>query len=110
MTIYLANAFSLSMLQSDSVISVRKINIDQAKQALSNGFLSAVGHEGTAQLLSKLLGVNVAVNRVAIKLLPADVLIVFQLQTRLTEGAVLTEEQLKALQYTFFRVTMNEGD
>jgi hypothetical protein len=64
-------------------------------------FVSAIGHEGTANLLSRLTDVSIPVNRVPIKMTVGDMAIVFRLLTRLPEGKVLSEEELKQLPYEF---------
>jgi hypothetical protein len=77
-----------------------QITIEQAKKLLQKPFTSAIGHEGTATLLSKLLGIEIPVNRVAIKMQPGDRAVVFQVLQRLPEGAVLTEEELRKIPYS----------
>ena len=80
----------------------KKIVASEAKAFLSNdGFTSAVGHQGTADLLRKILGIPVPMNRVAIKMAMGDVAIVFRLRNRLPEGAVLSEQELAKLDYEF---------
>jgi hypothetical protein len=66
--------------------------------------VSAVGHKSTADLLTKLLGFEVTYNRVQVKLEKNDVALVFQLLTRLEEGRVLTEEELKNIGYKLYLV------
>jgi hypothetical protein len=66
--------------------------------------VSAVGHKSTADLLTKLLGFEVAYNRVQVRLEKNDVALVFQLLTRLEEGRVLTEEELKNISYKLYLV------
>jgi hypothetical protein len=98
--IYLSNTFSLNMLNLNPEIPVpvrlfvRPIDLERVKFLLELGFESAVGHQATAEILSNLLGVEVPVNRVAIKLRPDDILIVFQLGIRLAEGQVLSKEEV----------------
>jgi hypothetical protein len=96
--IYLSNAFSLNMLDlSNSAtikLLVRQIDLDRVKSLLRLGFESAVGHQSTAEILSTLLGIEVPANRTAIKLNSGDTLIVFQLGVRLTEGQVLSKEEV----------------
>jgi len=75
------------------------IDVENAKQRLKAGYVSAIGHEGTAKLLSTILGMEVPVNRIQIQIQPGDDAIVFQVLQRLPEGAVLTEEQLKKVPY-----------
>ena len=106
MTVYLANAFSLNMLaQSEAVIEVREVSEEEVRELLANTeFISAVGHQSTAELLSRRLGINVEFNRIEIKLEPGDTLIVAQLTQRLPEGAVLSEEELRQIPIRYFIV------
>jgi hypothetical protein len=79
-----------------------KIGIAEVKAVLSEEeFTSAVGHQGTADLLSKLLSISVPMNRIAIRMEPADLAIVFRLKTHLPEGRVLSEAELSQLDYEF---------
>jgi len=80
-------------------IYLEKINIETAKKILSEGFTSAIGHESTARLLTKLLKIEIPFNRIAIKMREGDIGIHFFLKTRLPEGKILSEEELKELEY-----------
>jgi hypothetical protein len=104
--VVLANAFSLSMLSAtETTLRVREITADEVKKLLSSSeFESAIGHESTASYLGRLLGVEVRAERKQVTLTPNVILIVFQLTGRLPEGKVLTEEELRQLQYKFFVV------
>jgi hypothetical protein len=103
---YLANAFSLGMLpdQEETVLRVRKVSVEEAIAFVKDEFTSVVGHPGTSSVLEKLLNVPVPTNRIAIKLVPGDKILVFQLMTRLQEGQVLSEEELKELRFAFYIV------
>jgi len=96
--VYLGNAFSLSMIEvQDKPVTVefRRVGLDEVKAVLSSGFVSAVGHPGTASALSRILGMEVPTNRVSIQLQPGDTLVVFQLALgRLPLGKELTEEEI----------------
>jgi hypothetical protein len=84
------------------MVVLRKIELTKARDILSTSeFISAVGHESTAQVLSELLGVDIPCNRITVKLKSGDMCIHFALKTRLPEGKVLTEEELKQLNYEF---------
>jgi hypothetical protein len=100
---YLGNAFSISMLSlAGKVVAAKKVVVEfkradteEVRALLSNGFISAIGHPATASALSKILGVNVPTNRVAITLQPGDTLIVFQLNLgRLVPGQELGEQDI----------------
>jgi hypothetical protein len=109
MTLYLANAFSLGMLEGgETTLKVREISVDEATKHLLLGFKSVVGHEVTAKVLSTLLNVKVDFNREAIKLRAGDMVIVFQLLTRLPEGKTLTEEEMQKLEFKFYLVGVME--
>ncbi len=98
--IYVSNAFSLGMLEASPeplTLRVRTLTLEEAKDILKEGYTSAVGHQGTAQVLSLLLGTEVPSNRIAIRLSQEDSLIVFQLGVRLEEGRILNEEEVLSL-------------
>jgi len=103
MTIYLFNApiVPINYDKYDrAVVRFRRISIDEAKEFLSrHEFISAIGHEGTARLLTELLGIPITVNRITVQLEENDIFIAFMLKQRLPEGVVLTKEQLEKLDY-----------
>jgi len=107
MTIYIANAFSLSMLTPPTTIKVTEASEDEVRRILNQGFISAIGHEATAKIVSSRLGVSVQVNRVSIQLKPSDILVVFQLLTRLPEGKVLSEEEMRNVQARWYVVSVS---
>ena len=104
--IFVSNAFSLSMLTSfPANLIIREVSVEDVMKLLSqSNFVSAVGHQATADVLTKLLNVQIPFNRVQIQLNEGDVLVVFQLLTRLEEGKVLTEDELSKLQFKFLLV------
>lgn len=77
-----------------------KIEIEEAKE-LALDAMSAVGHKGSAEALSALLNVQVAVNREEVYMAVGDVALVFRLLPRLPEGAVLSADELLDLPYEF---------
>lgn len=89
MTYYISNAFSASMLDRRIQGSTTPFVLTPAHDPfLPNEFISAVGHEQTAQLFSNLLGVRIETNRVSIHLHRGDKLLVGQYTgPRLPEGA-----------------------
>ena len=95
MTVYVSNAFSLSMLTPPTTVKVLEVRLEDVKDILKDGFTSAVGHEATSQVISVQLGIQVPTNRISIKLSAGDVLIVYQLLTRLPEGKILSEDEMK---------------
>jgi hypothetical protein len=60
---------------------------------------SAIGHEASATLLSRLLDRPVAIQRISVQLQPGDSAVVLRLCQRLPEGAILDAEQLANTPY-----------
>jgi len=107
--LYVANAFSLSMLDDKEVyLKVKEVDAETVKSMLKKPFVSAVGHESTAKLLTALLGVEVPYNRIQVRLQKGDRLLVFQLLTRLEEGRLLDEDELRRLPHKFYIVEVVE--
>jgi hypothetical protein len=106
--VVVANAFSLSMLEPPATVRVEGLTTAQARALLRRGeFISAVGHAATAEVLSTLLEVQVPMNRVSVSLRKGDILVVFQLLSRLEEGKILTVEEMQALQHKFLLVRVD---
>lgn len=64
---------------------------------LKEGYISCIGHQSTAILLSNILNQEIPMNRIQIKLNSGDKLIVFQVLVRLEEGKILTLEEMNDL-------------
>jgi hypothetical protein len=79
----------------------KEITTIQAKEILKNGtFVSAIGHEATANLLSNLLEAEIKYNRISIVMQAGDIAVVFRLMTRLNEGQVLSNDEIKKISYS----------
>ena len=87
---YLASAFSLQMLpEGEHNYTVRRLTVEEFKfKALTHSYegyadvpgwdVCAVGHEGTATALTKILNCRIEVNRLSISLQKGDILLVAQ--------------------------------
>jgi len=102
--IYLANSISLQMFKDlirkdwELNITLRELDVNEVKVLLGTYYVSAIGHIGTAQFLTRLLGVEVPTSRQAISLSRGDKLIVVQLMaSRLQPGQELTADDLQKL-------------
>jgi len=97
--VVVSNAFSVNMIATNAItLRFRRITLEDAKQLVKSGnYLSVVGHESTAILLSNLLDVEIPTNRTNYVLNPTDVLLVFTIPFRLPEGRVLTYEEIKKI-------------
>lgn len=78
------------------------VEVPYVKELLKKeGFQSAIGHESTANLLSRILGIEIKMNRIRIEAEVGDAIISFQLAERLPEGKILSEDELGSLKYQF---------
>lgn len=68
----------------------------QARALATHGFVSAIGHAASAQLLGELLGREIPVARIRAELQPGDLAIVLRLKQRLPERRVLDTDELRA--------------
>jgi hypothetical protein len=105
-----ASAFSPNMLGleegGEATVQFKRISPQTAKfvAGAAEQFISAVGHEGTAQLLSAQLGREVPTNRIEIKLEHDSTLLIAIPATRLPEGKVLSYEELKTIPVNYFLI------
>ncbi len=84
-------------------------SVEAARQALTGGFTSAIGHEGAARLLGLLLEMEVPVNRIAIAMQPGDQALVLRLLTRIPEGAVLDAEAMRGIPWELGLLTLKQA-
>jgi hypothetical protein len=93
--ITVANAFSLQMLnsvQDSESVEVRftKLSLEEAETLVRGAreLVSAIGHQDTATILSRELGVSLPQNRISVELAPGTTVVVAQVVGgRLPEGA-----------------------
>jgi hypothetical protein len=75
------------------------LSVEAARARLCQPFQSAIGHASSAQLLTRLLQIDVPVNRIAITMAPGDCALVLRVLGRLPEGAVLSATELESVRY-----------
>lgn len=81
-------------LADSYIIKIKKIDVDQARQlVIQNQFISAIGHDSTAKLLSMLLNIDIPINRIQIQMNSGDIGLHFTLKKRLDEGQVIKNVQ-----------------
>jgi len=71
--------------------------LDMVKKLANNKeyeLVNAIGHEGTAKLVSELINKELKANRIDIKMEESDTIVVVQLLERLPEGKVLNHEEV----------------
>lgn len=96
-----------SILTTYGTYSYEPVSLERAKeiieeyQANGSAIRSYIGHQSTAELMSRLLGYPVGVNRGQYHHEVGDVAIVFKLKGRPPEGAILSLDELEAMGYEF---------
>ena len=81
-------------------IDLRRISLDDARKIVKElPFISAVGHDGTAKLLSEILEVDIPCERRTVYMRSGDMGLHFFLKKRLPEGVILTKDDLEDLPY-----------
>ncbi len=97
-----------SILTAFGVYRYEPIALEEAKLMIARGFVSAIGHESTATILSELLGESVPINRFDYQQQIGDRAIVFKLKRRPPEGAILTADEIQSIGYEFGLLTRLE--
>jgi hypothetical protein len=97
-----------SILTTYGTYRYEPLALEEARRLVADGFISAIGYDSTAHILSELLGVSVPVNRFEYQQQPGEQAIVFKLKRRPPEGAILTAAEIQAAGYEFGLLTRTE--
>lgn len=99
-----------SIITADGEFTLRTITLDDALELVesANGLDSAIGHDSTAQIMSELLRVDVPVNRQMFEQQPGQQALVFKLNGRPPEGAILSREDIEKIGYSFKLLSRND--
>jgi len=98
---------STSIATVDGSYTLRTINIKEALDLVNGVELdSAIGHAATAEVLTRLLGVDIPVNRQEFAQQVGQKALVFKLLGRIPEGVVLSSlEEIEAVGYVLKLLT-----
>ena len=94
-----------SILTNYGSFNYEPLTLEESKALIQEGFESAVGHQSTCDILSKLLEKEVKLNRVQYSQKIGDVALVFKLKGRPEEGKILTVADIETIGYEFGRLT-----
>jgi len=75
------------------------MSADAAARLMDDGFVSAIGHESTAEILSELLGRQVEHQRISVQMEAGDRAIVFRLLQRVSPQDISSKQQLEDVGY-----------
>lgn len=91
-----------SVLTSYGTFSFHGIPLVEAKGLVKkNGFVSAIGHSATAEVLSDLLEIEVIANRTEFVQSIENIAIIFKLKSRVPEGKILNRTEIEEIGYEF---------
>lgn len=87
---------------TDGIYAIRGIEVEQIKALIAKyGFISAIGHEATAELVSEVLGIKVPYNRIAFTQEVSQKAVVFKLNERPPEGVILDRKAIEEIGFSF---------
>lgn len=80
------------------IYSYKHISPETARRLIRSGrFISAIGHSGTADMLSEWAGIHIPTNRISVSLEKGDIALVIKIDTRLPEGRVLDKREMEEI-------------
>ncbi|SET09579.1 protein of unknown function [Natronincola peptidivorans] len=93
--------FNGTVVTTNGVYRISDITIDEAKELIKEyGYISAIGHEATAEAMSDLLEVSVTMNRIQFYQGIGQKAIVLKLNIRPAEGAILNRPEIESIGYS----------
>lgn len=96
--------FNTTIIVNDGTYKMSTVSLDEAKEILASNpnFISAIGHDSTAQIISSVLGTEVPMNRVNASFEEVgDKALCFKLNSRPKEGAILSFEDLVEIGFSW---------
>lgn len=92
-----------SIITNPGSYEYKTIGLETAKSLLgfAEGYVSHIGHESTAQIMSELLGIEVPMSRVPFAQEPRQLALVFKLNGRPPEGKILSRDEIESIGYTW---------
>jgi len=93
--------FNGTVATTNGLYKISDIDVCSAKRLVEeNVHISAIGHEATAEIMSDLFGMEISFNRIQFKQEVNQKAIVFKLNERPIEGAVLSKGEVEKIGYT----------
>ena len=91
-----------SILTTYGTYNYVSIKLNEVRRMIKKGgVISAIGHQSTADILTKLLSVEVPMNRIVYNQQVGDTAIIFKLKSRADEGKILSIEEIEKIGYEF---------
>jgi len=94
--------FNGTVATTNGLYRINDIDVDMAKRYIKQyGFISAIGHKATAEIMSELLGINIPMNRIQFHQEIGQIAVVFKLNERPPEGDILNRQEMERIGYSF---------
>ena len=95
--------FNTTIVVNNGTYRLSDISVEKAREILADGnFVSAIGHESTANIISTVLGIEVPMNRVNASFDNiGDLAVCFKLNSRPKEGSILSYEDLVEIGFSW---------
>lgn len=71
------------------------LDVEEARELVDEDVTSAIGHQGAADFLSRLLGIEIPVKRITIAMEAGDRALILRLKGRLTAGKLLSAKEME---------------
>lgn len=92
--------FNGTVATTNGLYSIKDIDIETAKKYICDlGYISAIGHEGTAELMSEIFDKEIKMNRIQFHQQVGQKAIVFKLNERPPEGVILNRKEIEKIGY-----------
>ena len=92
--------FNGTVATTNGVYSIKDTDISTAKKHIKeNGFISAIGHDATAEILSRILEADIPMNRIQFHQEVGQLAIAFKLNVRPPEGDILNIDEIEEIGY-----------
>jgi len=93
--------FNGTVATTDGVYSIKDIDIESAKEFVAQyGYISAIGHEATADIMSDLFGQTIPMNRIQFHQQVGQKAIALKLNQRPPEGYILNRQEVEKIGFT----------
>jgi hypothetical protein len=93
--------FNGTIATTNGIYKISDIGIEDAKKLLcENGFISAIGHKATAEVISDLLNMDIPINRIDFKQEIGQKVVVLKLNKRTAEGCILSRLEMEEIGYS----------
>lgn len=92
-----------AIITADGEYSCRTISLEEVKKLIQSAskIISAVGHQATAEIITDLLEIEVALNRINFHQEAGQQALVFKLNSRPPEGIILSRDEIEEFGYQF---------